>query len=73
LVNLAVNYIIMGKNKPGRVTERACVLLGFLVFHYFSGDLLDSDLENMPLTLWPTPLKTLRPKTPTPATIPITD
>jgi hypothetical protein len=62
-----------GKNKPSGVPKRACMLLGFLVIHYFSGDLLDSVLEKIPLTLWPTPLKTLRPKTPTPATMPMTD
>jgi hypothetical protein len=47
--------------------------LGLLVVHYFSGDLLDSEREKIPLTLCPMPLNILRPNTPTPATTPIID
>jgi hypothetical protein len=49
-------------------------VLGCLLAHDFSEDLeVLSDFEKMFLILWPKPVKTLRPKTPTPATTPIKD
>jgi hypothetical protein len=74
LVYLPVNYIILFKNKARWIAKRTLMGFEFLGVHSFSEDLLVlSDFEKIFLNLWPRPLKTLRPKTPTPATTPIKD